>query len=246
MTIKQHHRGAHPDDDTLFTVAVRDTLLHAINDSMYLLDRGYTIDPVLDIVGNRYSLHARQRLALQRSICTTFRKESRLVRCVSAESLRNSTVEIDGFNLIIGIEVALSHGLLIRGCDGAFRDLAGMRGSYHVVDETEIALKLLGNVFRDLGCERVHFYLDQPVSNSGRLKAKILEQANNWVTPVDVGIVRNPDVQLFDKKNVVSSDALVLDHVTSWVNLLEYIIKKELKDVWVMDLFDTTETPLES
>jgi hypothetical protein len=237
MTTKQHHRGAHPGDDKLFAVAVRDTLVHAVNDSIYLLDRGYTIDPVLDIVGNRYGLHARQRIALQRSICTTKQKEDRIARCVPAESLKNETVEIDGFNLIIGIEVALSKGLLIKGCDGAYRDLAGMRGSYHIVDETEIALTLLGDAFRDLGYKCAHFYLDQPVSNSGRLRAKIFELAENWVTPVDVEIVRNPDVLLLDKKYVVSSDALVLDHAASWINLLEYVIR-DLDTSWVLDLYN--------
>jgi hypothetical protein len=237
MTTKQHHRGAHPDDELLFNNDIRETLLMAVTDAIWLLDRGYTIEPVLDIVGNRYGLHARQRLALQRSICTTTRKDVRLARCIPVDSLKNEIIEIDGFNLIIGIEIALSHGLLIRGCDGAYRDLAGLRGSYHTVDETDKALTLLGNVFRVLGCGRVHFYLDQPVSNSGRLRSTIIEHASHWSTQVNVEIVRNPDILLFDKKNVVSGDALVLDHVKSWVNLMEYLTKV-IDNVWVLDLYN--------
>ena len=54
----------------------------------------------------------------------------------------------DGFNLIITVEVALSGGLVLDCHDGTVRDLAGLRGSYHPVDETDGALDLIG---RELG-----------------------------------------------------------------------------------------------
>ena len=47
------------------------------------------------------------------------------------------TLLVDGFNLIITIEVALSGGLVLDCADGTVRDLAGLRGSYHPVDETD-------------------------------------------------------------------------------------------------------------
>jgi hypothetical protein len=150
--------------------------------------------------------------------------------------VRGECIEVDAFNLIIWVEVALSKGLLIRGEDGAYRDLAGLRGSYHPVEETEQALRLLGTVFDELGISLARFYLDQPVSNSGRLKERILQHATAWHAKAEALVVRNPDRELYGKALVVSSDAVVLDRVKSWINLPEYLLRRDLEDARVLEL----------
>jgi hypothetical protein len=237
MSNTQHHRGAHPQDKELFTIKTQSILLNACEEAMYLLDRGYKQDTVLNVVSQHHELRVRQRTALQRSICTTDQARSRRAREIPATSLCQSNLLIDGFNLIITIEVALSGGLLLRGIDGAYRDLAGLRGSYHTVDETETALKLIGNTFDELQIASVCFYLDQPVSNSGRLKQLILENAPKWHTVTDVKLARNPDRELFDKGYVISSDSLVLDHAKSWINFTEFLIRCKLTNTWVLDFY---------
>jgi hypothetical protein len=139
--------------------------------------------------------------------------------------LSGCTLELDGFNVIIWMEVALSGGVVLKAGDGAYRDLAGLRGSYHPVTETEAALVLLGSVFVELEVACARFYLDEPVSNSGRLKTRILAQAAAWPLPVEVHLVRDPDRELYDKSFVVTSDSAVLDRVKSWFNLPRYLIE---------------------
>lgn len=53
------------------------------------------------------------------------------------------TVHIDGFNTVITLEVALSGSPVFYCRDGALRDLAGLRGTYRVIDKTQEAIELL-------------------------------------------------------------------------------------------------------
>ena len=63
------------------------------------------------------------------------------------------------------------------------------------------------------------FFLDSPVSNSGRLGSKILECSYDWNIPVEVEIVPNADVILSGMNRIVTSDAIILDSCTGWFNL---------------------------
>lgn len=236
MPQRQNHRGAHPEDARLFAPEQVEKLRVACEEAAYLLGRGYAPTSVLDVVGRRHQLEARQRLALQRSMCSEEQRAQRAARRLGPEGARGRVLEIDGFNLIIGLEVALSRGLLLRGSDGALRDLAGLRGSYHTVEETETALELLGALFAELGPAQARFFLDAPVSNSGRLRGRILEHAGGWSCPALVELVPNPDRELAGRELVVSGDALVLDTAVSWLNLLEHAIATRVPAAWVVDL----------
>jgi len=236
MPQRQQHRGPHPDDRRLFTPEEVGKLAQALEEAAYLLGRGYAKPSVLDVVGRRHELEARQRLALQRTMCGEAERRARLARCLPLEAARGGVLEIDGFNLIIGLEVAISGGLLLRAPDGALRDLAGLRGSYHTVQETELALELLGEVLSTTPPLRVRVLLDRPVSNSGRLREKILARAEAWPFDVDVELVADPDRELAGKELVVSGDSLVLDTAASWVNLLDHAVRTRLPEAWVADL----------
>ena len=51
--------------------------------------------------------------------------------------------------------------------DSTIRDLAGLRGSYRIVDKTVRAVELLLARLEALEVKEALFYLDQQVSNSG-------------------------------------------------------------------------------
>lgn len=210
-----------------------------------MLDRGYAADSVLDVVGRRHQLHARQRLALQRSMCSGRARERRVAKEMPASRISGETLAIDGFNLIIGLEVALSGGLLLRGTDGALRDLAGLRGSYHPVEETEGALSILGDLVDELAIERAEFYLDSPMSNSGRLRARILDRAQSWAKGASVELVANPDRVLMGRQCVVSSDSSVIDAAGSWFNLLAYALARRIQAAWVIEIAPPPEASIE-
>ena len=149
--------------------------------------------------------------------------------------LSDRTVWIDGFNTIITLEVMLSDSILFSCMDGAIRDLASLRGTYRIIDVTEPAVRLALETLEEAGASAVKLLLDQPVSNSGRLKALITDvsQENHLMT--DVIIQKDVDRLLYQKENVITSDSVILDHCTSWFNLAEVCLgklKKASLKVW--------------
>jgi len=153
------------------------------------------------------------------------------------ESLRGEQVIIDGFNLIITIEAALSRGLLIGCRDGCIRDLSSVHGSYRSVNETEAAIVMIGEALDQAGAESAEWILDKPISNSGRLAQRIRELAadRSWDWTVDLAF--NPDAELMRSNLIViSSDGPLLDRVQRWSNLTDLIIEKRVADVWLIDL----------
>jgi hypothetical protein len=151
----REHRGPHPADAELFAPAVRPRLREAVADFSLLLTKGYAEKSALKLVGDRFSLMQRQRLAVMRSSCSDQQRQSRRARCLPLEELAGRPLAIDGYNLLITLEAALSGGLIFRGRDGCFRDLASIHGTYRKVEETVPALRLIGQFLTEIRVSRV-------------------------------------------------------------------------------------------
>lgn len=227
-------RGTDPQDEKFFCKTALDKLCHAQEEIRFLLDRGYPIKPVVKLIGDHYQFSTRQRLALTRGTCATQNEERRKIKCLPLSQMKGKTIFVDGFNVIITLEVALSGGIILKGQDSIMRDLAGLRGTYRLIDKTELALALLGEILDELEVKEVYFYLDAPVSNSGRLKMKILEQSEKWKTQVQVEVVNNPDTLLSNMEHVVTGDAIILDRCKSYFNLVPYVIEKYIPEAWII------------
>lgn len=224
---KATRRGYVPTDEKEFKGDNLNKLYKASEDLVYFLNRGYKIKGASTFIGNHYLLSERQRLALIRGISKNDDIKTRKYKEVNDFS-GTKVIHIDGFNTIITLEVALSNSLIIKAMDETIRDLAGLRGTYSVIDKTEIAIKLIGDFLLEHKIERTVFYLDKPVSNSGRLKMKILEIFKDTELEVEVLNIENVDSILKSKENVVTSDAIILDNCINWINLNKYIIEKNI------------------
>jgi hypothetical protein len=233
----RHHRGPHPADPKLFGPDQLRILRQSVNDLCWLLTSGYNITSSLKLVGDRYGLRERQRLAVRRSSCSDQERQRRKDHRISVEQLRNESVVIDGFNLLITIEAALSRGPLLIGVDECVRDLSGVHGSYKAVDETDRALAMIGEVFEVIRPASVLWLLDRPVSNSGRLASRIADVAIQREWPWRVEVVFNPDSRMMSSSDVaITSDASVLDKVERWADLKSYLLAREIHDAWVINL----------
>ena len=228
-------RGYDPNDSRWFSEKELIRLKKAKEEIEYLINRDYKIDPVVTFVGDRYQFSTRQRDALKRAICTLEKLNIRKNKKLPIDKIQEGPVYIDGFNLIITLEVALSKGSLIKGSDENIRDLAGLRGTYKIIDKTEIAIDLVAKFLEKYNCKKVKFYLDSPVSNSGNLKYKILEHFKGFDIEVDVELVNNADVILEKLDRVVSSDAFIIDKCVSYFNLCENIIDEYIKDANIIN-----------
>ena len=231
------HRGAHPEDQKLFAADQIPRLRAAVADLSWLLTRHYPIKGALKLVGDRFGLNERQRLAISRAACSDQSRTLRLASCVAVDNVRDQNLIIDGFNLLITIEAALSGGLLLFCRDGCIRDLSSIHGSYRSVQETETALSLIGESLAGLGAASALWLLDKPISNSGRLAQKIrtLATLNEWDWSVELAF--NPDKEIIaSDRFAISSDGPLLDQTRNWISLAPYIIEQRCDHPWLVDL----------
>src|SRR5438309_10764505 len=232
------HRGAHPEDRKLFADDQLPALRTAVRELSWLLSRDYSIKGALKLVGDRHALTERQRLAVSRAACSDQSQEQRSTATkLPVEAVAGKEIIVDGFNLIITIEAALSGGLLIHCRDGCIRDLSSVHGSYRSVSETDQAIDLIGTALEDLRPKSVAWLLDRPISNSGRLAKRIRDLATengwNWT----VAVVFNPDAEIITSgRIVISSDSHVLGKTDHWINLNRYLLDERLKKFWLIDL----------
>lgn len=234
---RRQHRGAHPADRELFAEDKHASLRLAVADLSWLLGRGYAVKSALKLVGDQFNLTERQRLAVSRAACTDAQKEARRERCLHVNNIRNEELLVDGFNLIITIEAALGGGVLLLSRDACVRDMSSVHGSYRSVIETDKAIQLIGRALVDFGPRAVRWFLDRPISNSGRLAQKIKDLAIEKGWPWTVEVVFNPDADILAASGIaVTSDSLILDRAERWVNLNRYLVETYLADSWVIDL----------
>jgi hypothetical protein len=237
MPDKRTHRGAHPDDAGLFAAEKTDSLRTAMADYSLLLTKGYADKSALKLVGDRFSLTERQRLAIMRSSCTDGQLKSRGKKEFRITELANQPIAVDGYNVLITVEAAISGGAIFKGRDGCLRDIASIHGTYRRVDETIPAFQLIGDFLQQAAVSQILWLLDSPVSNSGRLKTLMAElcEKNGWQW--DIQLVQSPDKILIETDFfVASSDSVVLDGCKRWVNLAGAIIEKHLPQSWIIDL----------
>jgi len=237
MPDKRTHRGPHPADEKLFAPDALGGLRTALQDFSLLLTKGYAKKSTLKLVGDKFSLTERQRLAIMRSACSDEQLSSRKQREVKIADIAAKHIGIDGYNVLITVEAAMSGACVFKGRDGCFRDLASIHGTYRKVTETIPAVQLIGNFLKEIGVIEALWLLDSPVSNSGRLKTLIgkLAGENGWDWEIE--LLTSPDAKLI-KSNLVAatSDSVVLDGCKSWVNLARAIIESKLPNPQLVDL----------
>ena len=244
MPDKRIHRGPHPADQNLFAPDTIPSLQAAVIDFSLLLTKGYAEKSALKLVGDKFSLTERQRLAVMRNACSDQHLESRKERELKTTDIANQSIMLDGYNVLITIEAAMSGGLIFKGRDGCCRDLASIHGTYRKVTETIPAVELIGNFLKQIAVSKAQWLLDSPVSNSGRLKTLIGELArkNNWDWEIELlfspdGVLTKTDL------TIATSDSVVLDGCKRWLNLAAEIIKTKLPFAKIIDLSasDTTQ-----
>jgi hypothetical protein len=99
--------GADPEDERSFGASRLQTLRQATSDLCWLLDHGYGIASATELVGDRYHLTWRQRIAIARCACSGKAKERRDGHCVAPPQLRGQELWLDGLNVLTAVETAL-------------------------------------------------------------------------------------------------------------------------------------------
>ncbi len=242
MPDTRKHRGPHPQDGDLFARPAWPVLAEAVGHLSWLLTRGYAPASSLKLVGDRFELTERQRIAVLRSSCSDQALARRLSTRVEPVNAASRVLCLDGFNVLTTIEAAIAGGVLILGRDGCLRDMASMHGNYRKVAETRPALELIGLSLNTCQIKDCVWYLDRPVSNSSRLSQIIAEVAGehgwNWRTE----LVADPDPVLQSSAELVASaDCAVIDQSAAWFNLARLVVETQLPNAEIIPLDDVTE-----
>ena len=166
------------------------------------------------------------------------------------EEASGAPLGIDGYNVLITIESALSGGLVLVGRDGCYRDLASVHGTYRKVEETVPAVALIVDVLCGMGIPHVDWYLDRPVANSGRLRALIgdvLQARGGRATGVgswNIELISSPDAALANYPHIIAaSDSAVLDRCAAWLNLAALVNEARVPNAGKVELSSGTVEP---
>ena len=235
----ERHRGPHPQDAKCFGKEQLERLKTAADELAWLLSRGYSMGASNELVGDHHQLTSRQRLAIARVVCAKEEVEERQAKQVPLSLLKEKTVIIDGFNLLITIETALGGGAIFNCMDGCCRDLSAVYGSYKIMAETRQALTLIGRTLERSSPQKVVWLFDRPVSNSGRIAEMVREvgKEHNW--PFEAETSDSTDALLSRSSAIViSCDSAILERAKSWCNLACETITQQIPGVWTIDLTD--------
>ena len=115
-----------PTDERDFSEKMIPKLRKAAEEVYFLLNRGYPVTSTTRFIGDHYQLSERQRLALARTVSPEESIRSRKSREVT--DIAGKTLYIDGFNVIIGLEIAYSDSMLFCCMDGTWCFAASTAG----------------------------------------------------------------------------------------------------------------------
>ena len=122
------------------------------------------------------------------------------------------------------------------------RDIAGVHGSYRRVEETLPAIEAMGTYLLRLGLRNSAWLLDRPVSNSGRLRAALLEHAANAGLDWTVEVVPDPDKLLAASDAIIASaDGVVLDRAPRSFNMARHCLAATSIEAFIVDLSDCSD-----
>lgn len=240
MGDSRRHRGPHPLDEELFGADALPRLRDAVTDLSWLRTRGYAEPSAIKLVGDRHQLRQRQRVAVGRCACSDASRAGRSSRRVDPAGVAGKPLAIDGLNVITTIEVALGGGVLLLGRDRCMRDMASFHGSYRLVQETDRAVAILVDMVESMRPSEAVLYIDRPVSNSGRLAARVRESARARGVNIEALTLDCVDETLKRSNAVVATaDSAILDACGQWVSLARAAVERhrdEAKPLWLLDL----------
>ena len=107
-----------------------------------------------------------------------------------------------------------------------------------------MAIEAIRKVLEAEGVKEAHFLIDAPISNSGRLSSKIEDMFAGSSVNIECEVIYDVDKTLYDKENVITSDAIILDNCRSWFNLTSKAIKTEIGDYQFVNIYENSHNIL--
>jgi len=204
------------------TARRRSLLSLAAEDFFYFQNHRYPRAPALQWVGDRYALTEMERQLLNRGVFGQREALRRLGRLCRGTDWCDEILVVDGHNVQITVESAILGRLLLRGNDGALRDLAGQSARFRLSGVSDSAVGLVIGLLNELRPREAVFLFDAPMSHSGLLAAMYRERMKSIGLPGESRTVPVPEREIpYDRCVVASSDGAVLDMASRWLDLAQ-------------------------
>ncbi|WEU40820.1 MAG: DUF434 domain-containing protein [Candidatus Odinarchaeum yellowstonii] len=194
-------------------------LCEAAEDLRFLLSRGYNRETVLKTIGDRYQLDKVERHIIYRAVYPDSIVEQVVKKTVTISQLPDKELAIDGFNQLITLESILKGEIIILCDDGFIRDVSAV---FEKFKATETTFKALNLIFKALSAnppKKTYFYLDSPISKSGKLAALITDYFEKYGVTGEAAAIKNVDEELVSKDVVASSDHIIISRARQVIDL---------------------------
>ncbi len=204
-----------------------DSFFKAAEDLRYLLSRDYPRTGTLTFVGNHYQLPRDEREILYRGVYPDSVAQARQNKLIPPESMEGRSIGVDGHNVLITLESALSGRVIVSCDDGVIRDTSGVSHAFRPTDLTLQALDLVLDHVVNYNMRSILFLLDAPMSLSGELASQISAAMSGRGIMGRARAVPDPDAELSSFPGIVAtSDSILIDRVDEPIDLAGHIIRQ--------------------
>ena len=198
----------------------------AAEDIRYLLDRGYPQQGAVAFVCAHYRLGEESRYLLLRTVVSREVAERRKAKFLPCNGIDGSSIVIDGYNILIGMESILEKRAYYCD-DGVIRDIKGVFRNYKTSERTETTIELILQFLKENNTSCVCFLLDSQMSKSGMLAKMIRERLRVAGLNGDARTSEHVDYDLKSSKYIVaSSDGVIIDEAEKVVNFLHCLVSR--------------------
>lgn len=208
-------------------------LKEAIRDYRYLLDKNYPPSATIKLVGDKYQLTGVERSILYRGVSPSLAALKKTQKKISL--INKNCIFIDAYNVLFTLANYLLGRYLFIADDGFLRDTGELHGrltNTKILDQT---FELLTKFFRNYSKREFILYLDQPVSNSGKLSRRFNEFFSENNIKGSSSTIYSPDNQLINVQNgiICTSDSVIVQNCNVKVfDLSRKILSKNYNPVF--------------
>ncbi len=193
----------------------------------------------VDVIGEDYGLSKEERIALSKVIRDPVESLLNAFKLCPIGCVTGRDLGVDGFNVLITIEAAVSGEPVFLSTDGFIRDLSMRYSKYRPSKYFHKAVILLKELLLKLDPAETVIYLDSPIPKSGEI-ANELRLLLDDVARVEV--VKEVDRMVSHHEVSASSDVVVIKKSKCVVDIPAAVIREEgiepitllpwLKRVW--------------
>jgi hypothetical protein len=160
------------------------------------------------------------RYVLARVISSSKSAKARKAKAVPVQALRDADVIIDGYNVLITVESLLAGRPVYLSDDGFLRDTFGIFNRYRPAELTDDALAAIFDLLVAAAPARIAFLLDQQMSRSGELAARIRALMADRQLPGTTCTAKDADHRLKTFTGIVASaDGCIIDSASVVVDI---------------------------